>query len=347
MVSVPMPLRGIGNPKNPWHSDHVEYLGPAPPAKLELFNDASRTVLSENDSPDIGFRFSVNPYRGCMHGCSYCYARPTHQYLDMGAGTDFERRLVLKHDAAQLLEQAFERRSWEGETVVFSGVTDCYQPLEASYGLTRACLEVCLRYRNPVGIVTKGVLIERDIDILKRLHNEAHLRINISIPFFDKHKARAVEPWVATPQRRLRTVAALAEAGLNVGVAVAPLIPGLSDEDIPLVLEAAAEAGASRAHFTFLRLPGPVAQVFAERITEAFPMRAEKILRRIREARDGRLNDPRFGNRMRGEGPYAAAAQAMFESHAKRLGLLAPPFEPDDTPTTFRRPTDQLDLFLG
>lgn len=321
-------MRPVDNPPNPWASTDVEYLGEPPPARLTVFEDQSRSILAHNDSPDLGFRWSVNPYRGCFHGCAYCYARPSHEHLSFGAGTDFERKIVVKPQAPALLAEAFAKRSWRGELVLFSGVTDCYQPLEASYRLTRACLEVCTRYRNPVGIITKAPLIERDLDVLVALSGVAPLSITISIPFWDREKARAMEPYVATPERRVHTIEKLARAGLEVGVNIAPMVPGLGDEDIPAILRAARDAGATRAGFIFLRLPGSVRPVFEQRLREVLPLRAEKVLARVREARGGRLNDPRFGTRMQGEGPYAASARALFEAAARRVGLSTSlPFE--------------------
>ncbi|HVR61514.1 MAG TPA: radical SAM protein, partial [Polyangia bacterium] len=225
----PIPL---SNPPNPWASTDVVYLEGAPEVRLQVFEDHTRTILAKNDSPDVGFTWSVNPYRGCFHGCAYCYARPSHEYLGMGAGTDFDRKIVVKPEAPRLLRQAFEKKSWQGELVVFSGVTDCYQPLEASYRLTRGCLEVCAAYRNPVGIITKAPLIERDLDVLVALSERARVSVTLSIPFFDEDKARAIEPFVATPHRRLRTIEKLARAGIDVGVNIAPMIPGLGDEDL-------------------------------------------------------------------------------------------------------------------
>jgi DNA repair photolyase len=263
----------------------------------------------------------VNPYRGCFHGCAYCYARPSHEYLSFGAGTDFERRILIKPRAPELLDRALARKSWQRDAIVFSGVTDCYQPLEASYQLTRRCLEVCARHENPVGIITKAPLIERDIDVLLALRQRAEVHVTISIPFWDPDDARAIEPYVATPARRLRTIERLAAAGISVGVNVAPIIPGLNDEDLPRVLGAARAAGATSCGFVLLRLPGSVEQVFTARLRAALPLRAERVLHRLRETRGGRLYDPRFGHRGRGEGPYAAAIDALFRTTATRLGF--------------------------
>jgi DNA repair photolyase len=250
-----------------------------------------------------------------------CYARPTHEYLGLGAGTDFDRKITVKPDAPRLLREAFERPSWKGELIVFSGVTDCYQPLEASYRLTRQCLEVCAAYKNPAGIITKAPLVERDLDVLQELQRVASVGVTISIPIWDREHAHAVEPFVATPQRRMKTIERLCAAGLDVGVNIAPVIPGLSDADIPQILEAAHAAGARRAGFVFLRLPGSVAQVFEERIRAALPLRAERILSRVREARGGKLYDSRFGIRGTGQGSYAEAARALFDTTVRRLGM--------------------------
>jgi len=312
----------VSNPPNPWASTEVEYLeAPPPEMKLEVYEDHTRQVLATNDSPDVGFKWSVNPYRGCFHGCAYCYARPSHEYLSFGAGTDFERRIVVKPRAPELLAEAFRKKKWQRETVVFSGVTDCYQPLEASYRLTRRCLEVCADFGNPVGIITKAPLIERDLDVLARIAARASLYVAVSVPFWDADKARAIEPYVATPQRRLRTVAALAAAGIRVGVNVAPIIPGLNDQDIPRVLAAAAEAGAVSAGYVLLRLPGSVKEVFEQRLRAQLPLSAERVLHRIRETRGGQLYDARFGVRGRGEGPYAASIGTLFRAAAARVGL--------------------------
>jgi DNA repair photolyase len=244
--------RPVSNPPNPWDSLHAEWLGEPPAAELQVFEEEARSIIAENDSPDVGFRFSVNPYRGCFHACAYCYARPTHQYLGWGAGTDFDRKIVAKTNAPELLRRELARRSWRGDTLVFSGVTDCYQPLEAVYGLTRRCLETCLEFRNPVGVVTKGALVRRDADLLGALAREADATVYVSIPFADAETARAVEPNVAAPDQRLEAIAALSAAGVPTGVAVAPVIPGLTDSDIPRILARARAAGATKAFLTLL-----------------------------------------------------------------------------------------------
>lgn len=329
-------LRQVKNPPNPWIGTVVEHLGPPPEAELAVFVDGSKSALAKNDSPDIDFTWSVNPYRGCYHGCAYCYARPSHEHLDFGAGSDFERKLVVKPEVASLLRAQLEHPRWRGELIMFSGNTDCYQPLEATWGLTRACLQVCLEFRNPVGIITKATLIERDVELVAELAREAHARVTISIPFWDAEVARAIEPWAPSPERRVKTIQRLADAGVPVGVNVAPIIPGLNDNDIPAILERAKDAGARHANRILLRLPGPVKQVFQERLELLLPARAAKVMHAIRESRDGKLYDSRFGERQRGHGPRWRMIEDLFDACAARLGLAGHP--PLPATSTFRRP---------
>jgi DNA repair photolyase len=332
----PLPVH---NPTNRFETVALDYdEGEAPNAELEVIEDQSRSILATNDSPDVGFRWSVNPYRGCLHACAYCFARPSHEYLSFGAGTDFERKIVVKPRAPELLRAAFERRTWTGERVVFSGVTDCYQPLEAKLRLTRGCLEVCAEYRNPVGIITKSPVIERDVDVLQELARHASVRVSVSIPFWDREVARALEPVVTTPARRMRIVETLAKAGIPVGVSVSPVVPGLSDEDIPRVLARAANAGATHAFFVLLRLPGAVKHVFERALREKLPLCADKVLRRLREAHRDKLYNPAYGRRQTGEGAYAEAIAALFASAAKRHGLDAGEMDAGGLVATFRRP---------
>jgi DNA repair photolyase len=273
-----------------------------------------------------------------------CYARPSHEYLGFGAGTDFERKIMVKRRAPELLREAFEKRSWRGELVLFSGNTDCYQPLERKLELTRRCLEVCLEYKNPVHIITKGTLVERDLDLLVALTRDSAAGLTLSIPFMDEKVARAMEPYAPTPARRFETLRRASEAGIDVSINVAPLIPGLNDRDVVPLLEAAKAAGASSVGTSMLRLPGPVAEVFAERLRRDFPLAAEKVLTRVREMRGGKLNDPRFGSRQTGEGRYARTVLDLFEVTARRLGLERRPAAP--RASTFRRPArGQLRLF--
>jgi DNA repair photolyase len=336
---MPEPKR-IWNPPNPYLSEQRALLGKPPAAELQVYEDESKSILSHNDSPDIGFRWSVNPYRGCFHACAYCYARPTHEYFGFGAGTDFERRIFVKRNAPSLLEEAFRKRSWRGERIVFSGVTDCYQPLEAAWKLTRGCLEVCLRYRNPASFITKSLLIRRDAELLAALAREADCSVSMSIPFWNEEIARKIEPGTPTIKRRFETMEILAKAGVPVGIGVAPIIPGLNDTDIPSLLKEAKRRGATYAFHTILRLPGSVKAVFFRRLSEVLPLRAKKIETRIRETRDGKLYDSRFGQRHRGEGKYWDAIRQSWAMWSRRLGFDLDGDEEPERPPTFQRPPD-------
>ena len=269
-----MKSRDTANPHNRFHTQVVEYDDgeSPPPATITLIEDQSRSILSENDSPDVGFRWSANPYRGCVHACLYCYARPTHEYLDMGAGTDFDTKIVIKRQAAELLREKFEKPSWTGELVMFSGVTDCYQPIEKELELTRKCLEVCLEYRNPVSIISKSALVERDIDLFLQLQEHARFHLSVSLAFTDNAMSRAIEPWAASPDRRFKVIETMAKAGVHVGVMLAPIIPGVNDSQMVELLERAAGCGATQAGWVLLRLPGAVKQVFEERTRQALPL---------------------------------------------------------------------------
>ena len=337
-------MRPISNPPNPYESRHRDLLEPAPDVRLQMYDDASRDILSRNDSPDLSFRWSVNPYRGCFHACAYCYARPTHEYWGFGAGTDFESKIVVKRHAARLLRQAFDKPSWKGELIVFSGNTDCYQPIEASLELTRACLEVCADYRNPVAIITKGVLVQRDLDVLTRLQREAWVRVYFSIPFAADDVARRVEPQAPTSRKRFEAMARLSEAGIPTGISISPIIPGLNDEDIPELLERARQAGAREAMSTLLRLAKSVEAVFVERMSEAFPDRFGKMVHRIQEVRRGAMTDGAFFSRHHGEGPYWAMIERLFAVAKRKAGFTESEDEP--VPDSFRRPgSEQARLF--
>lgn len=337
-------MRQISNPPNPFESQHRDLLEPAGTAKLTLYADDSREILSRNDSPDLPFRWSVNPYRGCFHACAYCYARPSHEYWGFGAGTDFENKIVVKKDAPNLLRRAFDKPSWHGELIVFSGNTDCYQPLEAEYGLTRACLEVCADYRNPVGIITKGVLILRDLDVLIRLQQEASVVVYFSIPFSSDDVARKVEPHVPSISKRFAAMKALSDAGIPTGISIAPVIPGLNEDDIPELLHRAHCAGARTAAYSLLRLSGSLEQVFLDRMGEAFPERIAKITNRIREVRGGVLTESRFFKRQAGHGPYWELIEQLFALAKRRAGF--PEDDMNAISQTFRRPgAEQVSLF--
>jgi DNA repair photolyase len=297
----------------------------APPARLSVYEDHGKTILTKNTSPDVPFTWSVNPYRGCFHGCTYCYARPSHEYLGFGAGTDFERKIVIKSRAAPMLEAAFLRPGWKGERICFSGNTDCYQPLEQKLGLTRACLEVCLRYRNPVGVITKSTIIRRDIELLAEIHAVAGACVVISVPFMDRDHAKAIEPNAPPPKMRLATIGALADAGIPVGVSISPVIPGLNDVDIPSILKAAHEAGARWSGMIPVRLPGPVESIFVDGLRATLPERADGVLNRIRRMRNGQLTESAFGQRMRGHGAEWAATVRLYQLTRDRLGMTRAP----------------------
>lgn len=317
-----------------------------PPATITLLEDQSRSILSRNDSDDLPFRWSVNPYRGCQSACAYCYARPNHEYLDMGAGTDFDTKIVVKPKAPALLRAAFDKPSWQGELVMFSGVTDCYQPIERDLRLTQQCLEVCLEYRNPVSIISKHALVERDVDLIAELAREAGASLSVSLAWIDAELARTIEPWAASPARRLKVIETFAKAGVPVGIMMAPIIPGLNDNQMVKLLEAAQSAGARWAGWTLLRLPGVVKQVFEERLRASLPLVADKVMHRVRETRGGdKLYDARFGVRGRGVGVYAETIAALFETTVKRLGLNEG--RETEPPSRFRRPArgGQLSLF--
>lgn len=337
-------MRPISNPPNPFDSVHRDLLEPARSSNLVVYADETREILSRNDSPDLPFRWSVNPYRGCFHACAYCYARPTHEYWGFGAGTDFDSKIVVKEDAPHLLRRAFNRLSWRGELIVFSGNTDCYQPLEAIYGLTRACLGVCTEYRNPVGLITKSALVLRDTDLLVQLRQEAWVQVYFSIPFASNDVARKVEPHAPSIAKRFEAMRTLAEAGISTGISIAPVIPGLNEDDIPDLLLRAREAGARAATYALLRLPGSTEAVFLERMQELFPDRVGKILHRFRDMRGGQLTDERFFRRHAGKGVYWGLIEQLFSLSKRRVGFVEE--EADTIPQTFRRPDlEQVALF--
>jgi DNA repair photolyase len=309
------------NPPNRFQEAHIDWEGEAPPADLCVHEEQAKSALSENKSPDVGFRWSVNPYRGCFHGCAYCYARPTHPYLGFGAGTDFERQIVVKVNIVERLRAALQKKSWQRELVAFSGNTDCYQPIEAHYELTRGCLRVCAECETPVTIITKGKLVRRDLDVLQELQRRAGCRVALSIPFSDDEHARAIEPFASPPSKRFETLRILADAGIDTAVAVAPIIPGLNDEQIPEILERAREAGTTSAFKILLRLPLEVGPIFEARLAEALPLRHAKIMSALSDTRSGHRNDSRFGARMVGQGPRWAVIEQLFASQCERLGL--------------------------
>lgn len=283
--------------------------------------DTSRSVLAKNDSPDLPFTYSINPYRGCEHGCIYCYARPSHQYLGFSAGVDFETKILVKPEAPKLLEDAFRKRSWVPQVIAFSGNTDPYQPAERKLLLTRRCLEVFLKYRNPLSLITKNYLVTRDVDVLKELSSLNLVHVLISITSLNPRLIRVMEPRTSTPALRLEAIEVLAQNGIPVGVNAAPIIPGLTDEELPSILKEAAARGARTAAYIIVRLPGPVRELFLEWLQREMPDRAQKILSRIRDVRGGKLSDSQFGRRMRGEGETAKTIERMFRLACRKHHL--------------------------
>ncbi len=320
------------NPPNrfggPWYEADLEnlehdqaYLEKQRNLPTEYIVDNSKSIVSENNSPDVGFRFSINPYRGCSHGCSYCYARPSHEYLGWNAGLDFETKILVKEKAPKLFRDFLSRDAWKPESIAMSGVTDCYQPAERQYRITRGCLEVAADARQPIGIITKNALVLRDLDVLRGMAESNLVHVNISITTLDADLARSMEPRTSTPAARLRAVKELSEAGVPVRVLIAPVIPGLNETEIPAILKAAQEAGAKGAGYVLLRLPLTVAPVFVDWLQRTQPGRYQRIEGRIRDTRGGKLNDSDFGTRMCGIGEIAQQIGEMFRLFAKRYGL--------------------------
>jgi len=349
MVETAIKGRGaIGNPRNRFETIEIERDEEVPgPERVEteLLRDTSRSVIAYNDSPDVGFSASVNPYRGCEHGCVYCYARPFHEYLGFSAGLDFESKILVKEDAPALLRKELSSPKWKPQTLAMSGVTDCYQPAERRLEVTRRCLEVLAEFRNPVGVITKNELVTRDIDILQELAAHDAAVVMLSITTLDPEVARRMEPRASHPRDRLKAIERLAAAGIPVGVMVAPVVPAITDHEMPKILEAAAAAGARTAGYVVMRLPGAVAGLFERWLEEHFPDRKEKVLNRIRDLRGGQLYDPRFGNRMRGEGLFADQIRVTFQTFKRRYGLDQP--FPELSTAAFRVPgrVEQLGLF--
>jgi DNA repair photolyase len=302
-------------------AEDAEYLQSLERPPTTYLDDASQTIVATNDSPDIGFNYSVNPYRGCAHGCSYCYARPGHEYLGLSAGVDFETKIMVKRRAPELLREFLARPKWAPETIVFSGVTDCYQPIERELRLTRGCLEVAAECRQPVGIITKNALVTRDIDVLGELAAHRAVRVGVSITTLDQELARVMEPRTSSPAARLRAIAELSAAGIPTEVMTAPIIPGLNDHEIPAILAAARKAGAQSASYVLLRLPTTVREVFLEWLRRCRPNQAAKVESFIRSTRDGKLNNSTWGERHRGQGPMADQIAQTFKVFAKRNGL--------------------------
>lgn len=305
-----------------------------------LLRDATRSIIAYNDSPDVGFDASINPYRGCEHGCIYCFARPNHEYLGFSAGLDFETKILVKENAPELLRRELMLPSWKPQPLAISGVTDAFQPIERKLQLTRRCLGVLVEFRNPVVIITKNELVTRDIDLLSELASHDAVIVFVSVTSLRNELARDLEPRASQPQRRLAAIEALSTAGIPVGVLVAPLIPGLTDHEMPSILKACRAAGAAFAGYVPLRLPFGLAPLFEEWLTLHAPLQKEKILGRVREIRGGRLNDPNFKSRMRGQGEYGDHLDKLFEVSCRKEGLNAP--RPKLNTEAFRRPIQPI-----
>lgn len=347
---ISLPARGAAsNPANrfePIHLERDEDWNPEEDAlpTTKFFHDRTQTILNRNDSPDIPFTYSLNPYRGCEHGCIYCYARPFHEYLGFSAGLDFETRIMVKTNAPQLLREELASPKWQPQTIAMSGVTDCYQPVERKLKITRGCLEVLAEFRQPVGIVTKNQLITRDVDLLVELARHQAVVVCVSVTTLDTDLRKVMEPRTTPPVARLATIRKLADAGVPVGVMVAPVIPGLTDHEIPNLVAAATEAGAKFAGHTVLRLPYAVAPLFEQWLERHFPDRKEKVLNRLRALRGGKLYDARFGQRMTGEGVFADQIEQMFNVACRRAGIADNHVQLSTA--AFRRPGGkQLGLF--
>ena len=348
--SPPPPARGaISNPPNRFEKLHLEpdadwnpEEDPAP--RTQFFKDRTSTIIAYNDSPDVGFEASINPYRGCEHGCIYCYARPFHEYLGFSSGLDFETKIMVKEDAPKLLREELSSKKWQPKVIGISGVTDCYQPIERRLKLTRACLEVLAKFRNPVAIITKNNLVTRDIDVLSELARFQAVAVFISVTTLDADLRKIMEPRTSPPAARVSAIKALSQAGIPTGVLVAPVIPGLTDHEMPSIIAAAAEAGARFAGHVTLRLPHAVAPLFEQWLAKHLPLKQEKILNRIRSLRNGKLYDSKFGDRMRGKGIFADQIDSLFDAACRKAGILDN--RPNLSIASFRRPgADQLSLF--
>lgn len=344
-----IPGRGAGfNPPNRFERLHLERDPDCPEEerphpRTEFYFDASESILSQNDSPDVPYTYGLNPYRGCEHGCAYCFARPFHEYLGFSSGLDFETKIMVKLRAPALLRDELMSPRWQPESITFSGATDCYQPAERKFRVTRGCLEVCAEFRQPVAIVTKNALVTRDRDLLGTLARHQAAVVFVSVTSLDSDLAGKLEPRAARPAHRLRAIRELADAGIPVGVMVAPIIPGLTDHEMPAILAAAAEAGATSAGYTVMRLPYAVKDVFTRWLDDHAPTKKDRILDRVRELRGGKLNVSEWGERMRGEGIFAEQIRDLFGVAARRAGLSRERIRL--SVADFRKPGEQLSLF--
>jgi len=346
------PIRGRGaswNPQNRFESlayvvddeAHIDEDAPAP--RTIFMRDPTRTIITRNDSPDVGFDCSINPYRGCEHGCIYCFARPTHEYLGFSAGLDFETKILVKEDAPELLREELSSPKWIPQTIAISGVTDPFQPIERKLEITRRCLGVLAEFRNPVCIITKNHLVTRDVDHLAELASHHAVSVNVSVTTLDPNLARTMEPRTSSPELRLKAIETMAKAGVPVGVMVAPVVPAITDHEMPKILAAAADAGATSAGFVVLRLPWAVAPLFEKWLDEHYPDRKDKVLNRVRDLRGGKLYDAKWGVRGRGEGIFAEQFRAIFDVTCRKLHLNERDYELSTA--AFRRRGRQASLF--
>ncbi len=352
-------IRGRGaqiNPKNRFEKLHIEdfdddvtdvSITETKEIKMQtnFYKDDSKSVISKNESYDLGFDYSFNPYRGCEHGCIYCYARPTHEFLGFSSGTDFETKIMIKPEADILLEAEFKKKSYVPKVIMFSGNTDCYQPIEKKLELTRKALQVCLKYRNPVAVITKNSLIQRDIDILKELASLGLITVTISITTLNKELAGKMEPRTSIPELRLQTIEKISENGIPVGVNIAPIIPGLTDEEVPNILKEAASRGAEHASYIMLRLPYAVKDLFINWVNKEFPDRSHKIINRIKEIRNGKLNESEFKKRFTGEGEFAETIRNLFKINCKKLGLNKRDYDVLRTDLFRGNTSNQIEMF--
>ncbi|HVY83520.1 MAG TPA: PA0069 family radical SAM protein [Caulobacterales bacterium] len=323
-----------------WSADEMS------PLDTIVTMEAAKSIIARNQSPDISFDQSINPYRGCEHGCIYCYARPNHAYVGLSPGLDFETKLFVKANAAELLEQEFSKPSYRPRTIMMGGVTDIYQPVERGYGVTRSILEVMLKWKHPVAMITKSQLVLRDIDLIAALAERGLAKVAVSVTTLDRRIARVMEPRAAAPHRRIEAIRALSEAGVPTTVMTAPIIPALNDSEIEAILEEAAKAGAREAGYVVLRLPLEIKDLFREWLETHFPNRATRVMSIVRSMRGGRDYDPEWGKRQKGEGPYAKLIANRFNAACRRLGLNTERSVLDHT--QFVRPLglgDQPDLF--
>jgi DNA repair photolyase len=343
--------RGAGSdPINHFHAMHVEtdedaWVDDDPrPLKTQFLKDDSQSILSNNSSDDLSFEYGINPYRGCEHGCAYCFARRYHEYLGFSAGLDFESKIVVKHDAPELLEKTLSKPSYKLGKIAMSGATDCYQPVERKLQLTRRCLEVLARFRQPVVVITKNALVARDIDHLVELAKHQAVAVYLSVTTLDPKLARVLEPRASSPRARLETIRTLTDAGILAGVSAAPMIPGLNDSELPAILAAVAAHGGKFAMYSVVRLPGSVKEVFSEWLERTRPMAKEKILGRIQSFHDGKFNSMAAGVRNGGTGAGAKQLNALFHACCRKYGLS--PKSPELNLAAFRRLTPgQGELF--